>query len=351
VRLHLLTVPIAAGALLGAPAAAPAKQFLFGSDLPAPADAAETHGAGTIHWNRAVARHRPGPPGEPAHPASGVRTKLSAVAPADGQLRYVTIWGGVPPGGSAVRFRFVVLRPQGGASVELAQVERSQIHTLPVTPDPAHRVPSKSFNWELCLRKGDHLGLLQLDPGSLRIFASVPGSMTGWYENAAGVFSGDVFSGTATPDRELLMQVLETSGPDAFSRCPGGYKEHVFHGIDVSDSTRLGARDSVRFVARCPRGTYGGCFGRLRLRTRVSGRMRTLGGVGVALGHGRQEVVEVDLSAPDAASIRRKGTIHALAVMRGHDDPSDPRNRRAPGTRPGRQSGTFTQPLLISPTG
>src|SRR4051794_12615123 len=132
VRRRLFTALLAVAVPLAAPAVASAAQILFGSDLPAPADTVESHGANTIHWNSAVSSTRPGPPGEALDPNDTVRRRTVAGAPAEGQLRYVTIWGGVSPGGAPVRFHFVVLRPRGGA-VKLDQIERSQLHRLPVS--------------------------------------------------------------------------------------------------------------------------------------------------------------------------------------------------------------------------
>ena len=100
---------LAAGALLAVAPAAHAGSFVFGSDLSTPADAVEQHGADTVYWNSVMATQRPGPPGESG--GGSVVRRTQGAAPADGQLRYVTIRGGVPPGGGLGHFHFVVLRP------------------------------------------------------------------------------------------------------------------------------------------------------------------------------------------------------------------------------------------------
>jgi hypothetical protein len=344
-----IAVLAAAAAFLAAPASAPAAQVLFGSDLAAHADAIETHGANTILWNDTVASRRPGPPGEPVDPQEGIRRYTTAASPRDGQLRYVTIYGGVPPGGSPLRFHFAVLRPRAGGTIALEQIERTQLHALPVSPDPANRVPNKSINWDLCLEKDDRLGLLQLDPGSMRVFATIPGSVTSWFENAAGVAAGNVFTGTPSQDRELLMEVLVNTGPDASSRCAGGYREHVYSGLDFGDRRahlEPGTR-TLRLKARCPAQTYGGCTGRLALRAKIGGHERTLGRTTFDFVHGHSGALRVGVSRADAALVRSRGTLRATAVTVGHDDPTDPRNRHAPGTRPGRQSGTFALPVFL----
>jgi hypothetical protein len=210
---------------------------------------------------------------------------------------------------------------------------------LPITDDPRHRVPQKGYDWKLCLRKGDYLGVWKIGHGDVRIFAEVPGSVMSWYENAAGIAAGNVFTGTPSAGRELLMEAMVTTGPSAFSRCPGGYKDHIYEGLTLERSHRLRGRTLV-VRGRCPRATYGGCFGRLGVRANVAGGRTTLGSARFRVPSGRRVTLRVPLSAAHAAVLRRRGSLHAEAVMRGHDDPSDPRNRGAPGPRPGRQSGT-----------
>ena len=302
--------------MLAAPATARADSILFGSDLSSEANAVESHAADTVYWDGTAA----------------------AASPVDGQLRYVTIRGGVMPGGGLGYIRFVVLRPAADGSVRVVAVD-SRTSGLPITTDPRHRVPHKGFNWELCLRRGDHLGVWKIGHGDVRIFAEVPGSVTSWYENAAGIAAGNVFTGTPSAGRELLMEVRVNTGRDAFSRCPGGYKDHVYEGLELDRSARLrGGRLVVR--GRCPRATYGGCFGRLAVRAGLAGGRATLGRAPFSLPSGRRVTLRLPVSAAHAAVVRRRGSLDAEAVMKGHDDPSDPRNRSAPAPRPGRQSGT-----------
>jgi hypothetical protein len=67
---------------------------------------------------------------------------------------------------------------------------------------------------------------------------------------------------------------------------------------------------------------------------------------GVELSSGGTLTVPVTAAA---AGVIARRTLRATAVVRAYDDPRDPRNRRAPGTRPCRQSGTFEQPLALRP--
>jgi hypothetical protein len=331
IRRHL---PLFAAALsLALPSAAHAGSVVFGSDLASPANAVESHSADTVYWNSTVATERPGPPGEPRPPTDPARHQAVAASPATGQLRYVTIRGGMLPGAGLGDFRFVVLRPDASGAVRVAAIDPIP-RRLATTTDPLHRTPSKGFNWKLCLRKGDHLGIWKLGHGDARIFADVPGSVLSWYENAAGIAAGNVFTGTPSSGRELLMQVRVNTGRDAFSRCPGGYKDHVYRNLDISGGRLSGGSVVVR--GRCPRETYGGCFGRLTLR--ASGM--SFGSTPFEAPSGRRVNVRVPVSAAHAALLRRRGSLRGDVEMKGHDDPTDPRNTAAPRPRPGRQTST-----------
>ena len=332
VRAHRrpLAAALAAGAVLALPATAHAGRYLFGSDLSSPANAVEARGADTVYWSSTPAPARLGP-----------------AAPRAGQLRYVTIRGGVLPGGGLGDFRFVVLREAGG----VARVEYvgRDVERLPTTSDPMHRAPYKGFNWDICLNAGDRLGLWKLGHGELRIFAEVPGSVTGWFEDAAGFSVGDAFTATPRQDRELLMQALVETGRDAFSRCPGGYEDHVYKGLELRSETARLDGDAARVRARCPRATYGGCFGRLVLRARIGGRRVALGSAPFRLRSGRGRTLRVPLAPAHAALVRRRGSLGAEVAMTGHDDPSDARTRRAAPPRPGRQSGRHVLDIVLRP--
>jgi hypothetical protein len=344
VRRIPLTAALVAGALLAAPSAARAGSYVFGSDLAAPADAVEEHAADTVYWNGALATQRPGPPGEPGDGSAVRRTQ--AAAPADGQLRYVTIRGGVLPGGGLGKFRFVVLRP-AGAAMKIVQVgEREE--SIATTADPLHRNPYKSIDWDLCFKKGDRLGLWKIGHGNLQAFASIPGSGLARYESATGIGRGASLTGTSTPDRELLMEVLMETGRYAFSHCPGGYEDHIYEGLDVPDSTpRLPARSNTfRVPARCPASTYGGCFGNWVLSARIGGAAQTLAMGPFRLRSGRRITLRATLTPQLAARVRRRD-LELRLITKGHDDPTDARNRAAPGRRPGRQSRQTSQKLTL----
>lgn len=309
-------------AALALPSTAMADRSTFGSDLEAPANAVESHAVDTVYW---------GPP-----------------APREGQLRYVTIKGGSIQGRGIPEFRFVVLHPEAGR-YRVEQVDPTRRFLRFVTEPGAH-TNSKNPDWDLCLHRGDQLGVHKVGHGDLQIFSDVPGSVTNWYENAAGLFEGDVFSASSTPDRELLMRVLVMTGEDASDRCPGGYREHVFRGLDFRFPRIARLRSSERSVGvrvRCASITYGGCFGTLTLTARIGGRQRTIGSRSFRFESGDGGSLSVPLSALGAGTIAQRGSLKSTAVVRAHDDPSDPRNRRAPGRRPGTQSGTFEQPLKL----
>jgi hypothetical protein len=164
--------------------------------------------------------------------------------------------------------------------------------------------------------------------------------VTSWYENASGIAAGNVFTGTPSAGRELLMEVLVYTGADAFSRCPGGFKEHVYRNLTLHGPPRLvSGTNTIVVRGRCPFETYGGCFGTLTLRARIGGGRVALGSAPFSLPSGRRVTLRIPLSAGHAALLRRRGSLNGEAKMAGHDDPADPRNRRAPAPRPGRQTG------------
>jgi hypothetical protein len=321
-------------AALAAAAPAHAGRFIFGSDLSAPADSTMSGPAGTIYWNSAIGQQRPGPPAEPGDHER--LRRFVAAAPADGQLRYVTIHGGAVPGGGAGDFRFVVLHPQPGGGVAVEQTD-DRVNRVIETGDPNHRTGQKGFDWKLCLHRGDFLGIRMESAATLRTFASIPGS-------AVSTTDGTV------ADRELLMEVYMETGADAFDRCPGGYENHVFRGLDLRDPDASYRRRERAVVVqvRCPRYAYGGCFGRVALTTRAAGRTITLGRRAISFRSGEAGALRVPLSAAGAALVERRGSLTMTLAGSGHDDPSDARNRTAPGHRPGRQSARFAHKLNLT---
>lgn len=320
VRLQVLVLTLAGLLLSASPASA--GRYMFGP-LPPAADAVESHSADTVYWNKLPAK-------------------------ADGQLRYVSLRGSVVWGGGTQHMRFVVLRPQADGTVKVAQVEPRQ-HGMAINGDPTYRNPYKSPNWELCVRKGDYLGIWKHGHGQLQVFGQAPGSVVEWYENAAGIARGNVFATTPSPDRALLMEVTIETGDQAYDHCPGGYENHVYRGLDFRSSpARLPSGTSVaRLRVRCPHSTYGGCFGRLVMNARVGGHRRTIGSVPFSFGSGRGGTLRVPLSAAVAALVHRRGSLETKVLTKGHDDPSDARNRRAPGRRPGRQSAQTQDDVVL----
>src|SRR5205809_957698 len=138
---HLIPCLIAALlALLALPATGQAAVMLFGSDLSAPADVIEAHGADSAFWNVKL--------------GNGGAT----AAPADGQVTEVRVKGNVmqDPAGSikpTTMIHFQVLHPMGDGSVKV-MLSSGAFYT-PLGGDSQQINTYAPVN--LCVHKGDYV--------------------------------------------------------------------------------------------------------------------------------------------------------------------------------------------------
>ncbi len=157
----------------------------------------------------------------------------STVAPVSGQIVSVSVKGmalpntatGAPPPLNTIHFQD--LRPQSDGSYLINA--SSAPFVLPDTGDPNQINVYRPDN--LCVNAGDRVALNTeggFDPNfypngvAFRVFGSVPGSTTGYFVGHNKTMNGDFVGLSAFPGTELLMQIVEATGPDATPLCPGG---------------------------------------------------------------------------------------------------------------------------------
>jgi hypothetical protein len=206
-----LTALLAASlALLAWPAAGHAAKTTFGSDLKAPAEVAETHGADAVFWgtnlpgDRAVRVPRKGQ-------VTRVRLKGTALRPA-----------GAPPPVTLMHFQ--ILRPVGRGRVKVMLTSAG--FRVPVGGDRNRVTSYRPVN--LCARRGDYVAFNNVggfqpphypNGTPFRVFSGVTGSTTGFYTRGDGTNNGAVFRGSAKRGRELLMQMVLTTGRSVSPPC------------------------------------------------------------------------------------------------------------------------------------
>src|SRR3954470_5853698 len=158
-------------AMLALPASGQAEVMLFGSDLKAPADVIEHHGADSAFWN----------------------VKLGAghatAAPADGQVTEVKVKGTVIPDPTGrikptAMIHFQVLHPMGDGSVKV-MLSSGAFYT-PLGGDSQQINTYAPIN--LCVHKGDYVDFNDIggnewhwgsfDGMPFQTFSRVPGSAT-----------------------------------------------------------------------------------------------------------------------------------------------------------------------------
>jgi hypothetical protein len=195
--------------LLAVPAAADASIFKFGSDLTAPANRAEAHGADAVFWNTAL--------------PNGRRTRV----PAKGQVLTLKLKGtAIKRGGTAPRtlFHFQVLHPQPNGSVKVS-LTSGPFH-VPVGGDKNRVTTYHPVN--LCAKQGDYVAFN--DTGGFnppdypngtpfRVFSSVANSTTSFFSSDNGTNNGSVFTGSPHAGEQLLMKVRLGTGQDSGSFC------------------------------------------------------------------------------------------------------------------------------------
>jgi hypothetical protein len=314
----LLTALVAA---LAPAATAHAAVTTFGSDLSAPANRANAHGADTAFWNAALAGGQ------------------VVTAPADGQITSIKVKGGVLTSTKDNRvarlIHFQVLHPRGGTRnrVELTSgnfyLPRSNDQQVVTT----YREP-RLVN--LCVHRGDIVALntiggFEFRPNDgvagseLQVFSDVPGSLVRWYEKDNGTNNGTTLPGfTESPGQELLMQTVVSSGPHATDICPGGYRQHVFRGLDVKAAPQpaLKVRQRrARLKGQCHGENYGGCFGKLRLDAVIGGETVRLGSARFSIRSGYRKTIEVAISQANVAAIQRAKGVTATVTSDARDNP------------------------------
>ncbi|HEX8074686.1 MAG TPA: hypothetical protein VF545_06855 [Thermoleophilaceae bacterium] len=208
-RARSLAATAAATALAVAvvPGVADAKRIVFGSDLTAPANRTETHGADSVFWNVGLAGGR------------------KARVPARGRVATIKLKGTAIRNGKKplTEFHFQILHPSDGrVRVSLT----SGPFDVPVGGDPNQITTYHPVN--LCARKRDFVAFNDeggYDPPQypqgtpFRVFSSVPGSTTRFYTKADGTNNGARFKGSKHVGEELLMQMTVVTGKAA-GICP-----------------------------------------------------------------------------------------------------------------------------------
>jgi hypothetical protein len=309
-------------AVLGLAGTAQAAITPFGSDLSAPANRVNSHGADTAFWNGALASGQP------------------VTAPEDGQITLIRVKGGVLTSTKDNRvarlIHFQILRPVGGDRHRVQLT--SGAFYLPRTNDQdviTNYAEPALVN--MCINRGDivdlnTIGGFEFRPSDgsaagsqLQVFSDVPGSTLRWYEKADGTNNGTTLPGfTAEAGQELLMQTVVASGPNASDICPGGYRQHIFRGLRVvaAPQPALKAKQRrIRLKGQCHGENYGGCYGKLRLEASLGGQQTLLGTVRFSIRAGYKDTIEVPVSAKTAAAIKKAGGVTATATSDARDNP------------------------------
>jgi hypothetical protein len=293
----------------------------IGSDLTAPANRVNSHGADTAFWNATLAG------------GQGV------TAPEDGQITAIRVKGGVLTSTKNNRLarlvHFQVLRPLGGTKNRV-QLTSGNFY-LPRSDDQqVITTYSEPRLVNLCVSKGNILALntiggFEFRPNDtvagsqLQIFSDVPGSLTRWYEKDNGTNNGATFPKfNELPDQELLMQAAVASGPNASDICPGGYRQHIFRGLDVKAAPQPALKVSqrrARLKGECHFENYGGCYGKLRVDATIDGQSVLLGTARFSIRSGYKDTIEVPISQKNVAAIQKAKGVTATVTSDARDNP------------------------------
>jgi hypothetical protein len=187
----------------------------------------------------------------------------------------------------------------------------------------------------MCVHKGDYLDFNDIggnewwwgnyDGMPFLTFARASRAATHFYTKNNGTNIGSRWAPAERKDgEELLMQMQFATGPDATDICPGGYKQHVFHGTDLrgGQAATLRTRDNaakVRFV--CPAKTYGACAGTIRMDAMLDGRRVTLGSATFDTPSSYSGTVEIPLTKTWVRRIEHQHDVKAFLTASSHDDP------------------------------
>ena len=320
------------------PGAASAAIIPYGSNLSAPADTVEAHGADSAFWNV-------GTPG--------------GAAPADGQITVVRVKGSVvaDPTGRITpnpEFHFQVLHPVGGGELKVA------LSSAPFwVPVGGNSQAISSYNpVNLCVFKGDYvdfndIGGFQYRWGTyggmpFQVFSTTPNAATNFYTKDNGTNVGTQWAPQEThANEELLMATTLATGPDATDFCPGGYRQHVFQGLTIraQTSTLSTSRRTLKVKTSCPGQTYGACRGVLVLKATVNGSVVTLGGTAFSVKPAYSVPLTITLSQANVGLVKRLKSVKAVATSNAKDNPDPSVDSRVRSTVPVQSkttSGTVT---------
>lgn len=332
---HLLSAfAVAATAALAFPASGMAALETFGSDLSAPANSVEPdggihpayqgswYGADTAFWNTKL--------------VSGNRV----TAPADGQIVEIRVkgtavagphpWNPDVPPRALVHFQVIHPQPDGSMKVDLT----SGGVDWPIGGDSQQITTYRPVN--LCTDAGDSVDLNtwgghewrwdQYGGIPMQVFSQVRGSSMNWYEKDQGTNNGQFLYGRARDGRELLMQTVIATGPDATDLCRGGYAQHIFRGLEIQPSPQsaiLRTKDGVVKVRTfCHGENYGSCSGRMKLLADLNGQEVELGATDFEVENSWTVNVQIPLSAELVQGIRALGGLNARVVADARDDPA-----------------------------
>jgi hypothetical protein len=228
-----------------------------------------------------------------------------------------------------------VLRPLSGTRHRV-QLTSGNFY-LPRTDDQqvvtTYRTPQLV---NLCAKRGDIVALntiggFEFRPddsaagSQLQVFSDVPGSLTRWYEKNDGTNNGATLPNyNDLPGQELLMQTVLSSGPDSTDICPGGYRGHVFRGLDVKAAPQPALKVKqrrARLKGQCHADNYGGCFGKLRLTAVLGGQEVSLGSARFSIRYGGKDTIEVPISAKNVAAIQKAKGVTATVTSDARDNP------------------------------
>jgi hypothetical protein len=226
---------------------------------------------------------------------------------------------------------FQVLHPQGDGSLKVDLTsggvdwpiggDSQQITTFRPVNLCAHRGDYVDFNtW------GGHEWRWEKYGGiPMQVFSQVRGSSFNWYEKDNGTNNGQFLYGRLRDGRELLMQTVIATGPDATDMCPGGYAQHIYRGLEVQPSPQtavLRTRDRVAKVRTfCHGENYGACIGTMKLVADIGGQEVELGSTDFKVENSYTVNVQVPLSPEVVQGIQAAGSLRAKVVADSHDDP------------------------------
>ena len=330
-------------ALLAFTAPADAGMSVYGSDLSAPADVIEHHGADSAFWNIAL--------------GGGQGTK----APSDGQITDVRVKGTVIPDPTGrqkpmTMFHFQVLHPQSDGSMKV--ILSSGAFYTPLGGDTQQINSYQPLN--LCVHKGDYVDFNDIggnewhwgnyDGMPFQVFSRVPGSTTNFYSADNGTNVGSQWQPAQSKRaEELLMQTTLKTGPDATDICPGGYMQHIFRGAQVKPGQNATVRTRARYVkirTLCPGQNYGYCAGTMTLQATLGGRQVILGSASFKIMPTTTPSVQIPLSKANVKLLQKAKVVSVKAIADAHDAP-DSDSRANPGVPV--QSRKTSEMLTVRP--